>query len=263
MIKLESASKKHSAIVEMDTFGGRITSLKADGLELIVAEHEANPAGITRWGLFPMAPWCGRLARGRLMWTDKVHRFSLTNPPHAIHGLVHDLQWKVDDEATMSIDLPEPWPFGGRVSQRLEVTPASVTVHGKVEAGDVAMPAMLGWHPWFKRQLARGKKATLSVLAESAYETDDTLLPTGRLAPVPAQPWDDCLVDLLLDPVLDYQNALTVTVSSTFDHWVIYTVPEDAICIEPQSGPPNEPNLAPHILEPGEALEGSMTISWQ
>ncbi|MCB0991458.1 MAG: hypothetical protein R2770_06455 [Acidimicrobiales bacterium] len=262
-MKLECEGNKHSASVEMDTFGGRITSLRVDGMELILAQHEAEPAGITRWGLFPMAPWCGRLGRGRLTWTDKIHRFPLTHPPHAIHGLVHDIDWTVVDDTTMTVELPKPWPFGGRVTQRLELTPQYLTVHGEVTAGDVPMPAMLGWHPWFRRQLARGKKAALSILAESSYLTDETLLPTGALGPVPAQPWDTCLVDLLLDPVIDWPNALTVTISSSFDHWVVYTEPQNAFCVEPQSGPPNEPNIDPHILQPGESLTGSITIAWQ
>ncbi|MCP3939410.1 MAG: aldose 1-epimerase [Actinomycetia bacterium] len=266
-MKLEVSRPKGGPITaEIDTFGGRLTSLRVDGMQLLV-EHSPDSDNL-RWGCYPMAPWCGRLARGRLNWTDPVdeastvHRFPLTSPPHAIHGLVNEVEWTQIDETTIATDLADPWPFGGRVTQSFDLTAHSLTIHGEIRAGDMAMPAMFGWHPWFRKQLTRGKSATLSLIAESAYSTDDNMIPTGHLGPVPSAPWDTCMVDLLLDPVIVWGNALTLTVSSTFDHWVIYTEPEHALCVEPQSGPPNEPNSDPRVLQPGESLSGSMTLTW-
>ena len=38
--------------------------------------------------------------------------------------------------------------------------------------------------------------------------------------------------------------------------------PEHAVCVEPQTGPPDGPNLAPHVVEPGSPLSVSMVVSW-
>jgi galactose mutarotase-like enzyme len=43
---------------------------------------------------------------------------------------------------------------------------------------------------------------------------------------------------------------------------VVYTNPEHAVCVEPQSGPPDEFNLAPKIVEPGTPLVVEATFRW-
>jgi aldose 1-epimerase len=64
-------------------------------------------------------------------------------------------------------------------------------------------------------------------------------------------------------PPLSRAPGLTVTVASDCDHWVIYDQPEHATCVEPQSGPPDAANLGlATVLQPGEFLQRSMTISW-
>jgi aldose 1-epimerase len=68
-------------------------------------------------------------------------------------------------------------------------------------------------------------------------------------------------VELEGDPRLTFDDGLTMTVSSDADHWVIYT-PQHAVCVEPQTGPPDGPNLAPRIVEPGSPLSVAMVVSW-
>ena len=57
-------------------------------------------------------------------------------------------------------------------------------------------------------------------------------------------------------------RALTLALTSNFDHWVVFTEPEHAVAIEPQSGAPNDLNRAPQILQPGESLKGWMKLDW-
>ena len=168
------------------------------------------------------------------------------------------------DEHELATDLGPPWPFGGRVRQRFELTDDSLSITAEVTATDTAMPAMIGWHPWFRRQLDRGGPAELHVETSSAsvYAVDDEDIPTGALVAVPAEPWNACFVGLTAPPRIDWPGAISLTVSSTFDHWVLFTEPDHALCVEPQSGPPNQFHLAPRILEPGESLSGSMTLTW-
>jgi len=55
---------------------------------------------------------------------------------------------------------------------------------------------------------------------------------------------------------------MTLRVSSTLDHWVVSTEPDHALCVEPQSGPPNQVNTEPTIVEPGNPLVGTMPLAW-
>lgn len=239
--------------------GGRLASLVIDGLEVMLTEAEKP----TRWGSFPMIPWCGRLPNGRLELNGEAHTFPLTSPPHANHGRTHLQEWEQVEPGVLRTELGDPWPFGGHAIQRFELTDSAFTVTAEVHAGDLPMPAMAGWHPWFRRTLDRGAPAELQFHAESIYAVDDDQVPTGELASVPAGPWDACFVGLAEDPVITWPGALALTVSSTFDHWVIFTKPEHALCVEPQSGPPNEFHLTPRMLAAGESLIGSMTFDWQ
>ena len=250
--------RSSTAAATIDEDGGRLASLVIDGLEILVTEG-AKP---TRWGSFPMIPWCGRLAGGRLSFDGSEHRFPLTSPPHANHGRTHLQRWEPAGAGVITTDLVDPWPFGGSATQRFELTDRTLTVTAEVRAGDRPMPAMAGWHPWFRRSLERGGPVELAFDAESIYAVDDEQIPTGELVPVPPGPWDACFVGLADDPVLEWPGALRVAVRSDFDHWVIYTEPEHALCVEPQSGPPNEFHLDPHVVAAGEALTGSMTLEW-
>ncbi len=249
-----------TATVHLD--GGRLASLAVGGLELLVTDGPKP----TRWGSFPMIPWCGRLPFGKLAFDGNNYDFPITSGDHANHGRTHLQSWSVesasDTELAIRTELSEHWPFGGHVVQTYTLTDNSLTVLADVHAADRAMPAMIGWHPWFRRDLGTGGEAELSFTAESIYVLDDNDIPTGELAPVPEGPWDNCFVGLDGDPVISWPGAIDLTVSSTFDHWVIYTQPEHALCVEPQTGPPNQFHLDPHLLSPGEALSGSMTLHW-
>jgi aldose 1-epimerase len=62
-------------------------------------------------------------------------------------------------------------------------------------------------------------------------------------------------------PRVTYPDGLVVTVGSDVEHWVLFT-PEHAVCVEPQTGPPDGPNTAPHLVEPGAPLVVTMVLSW-
>jgi aldose 1-epimerase len=57
---------------------------------------------------------------------------------------------------------------------------------------------------------------------------------------------------------------VTLEVSSSCDHWVVYTEPPHAVCVEPQSGPPDAFNLGRGfvVVEPGAPLVHTMTWRW-
>ena len=41
--------------------------------------------------------------------------------------------------------------------------------------------------------------------------------------------------------------------ASSADHWVVYDEPSHALCVEPQTGPPNDVNDDPQVLDEGES----------
>ena len=239
-----------------------MASLVVDGLELLITEGDKA----SRWGSFPMVPWAGRLPFGVLDFEGQTYNFPITSPPHANHGVGHLQLWSETDSTattgTIVTDLADPWPFGGTASQRFDLTETSLTVTITIANSDRTMPALTGWHPWFRRQLDRGEPASLAVAPGEAYAVDGDMIPTGKMKPVPPTPWNETFVGLAGPPVISWAGALDLEISSTFDHWVIFTEPDHALCVEPQSGPPNQVNSAPYVVGPNNPLIGSMTLRW-
>jgi len=214
-----------------------------------------------RWGSYPMTPWAGRVRRGRFHFDGRDHELPVTLGPHAIHGTTYDRPWSVEPDGSLAIDLGSSWPFGGHARQRFDLTDEQLVCTLEVRADRQAMPAMVGWHPWYRRPVE------LTFSAASMYERDDDGMPSGRLiTPPPPGPWDDCFTGVDTPPVLRFGEGptadVTLTVTSDCDHWVVYDQPTHAVCVEPQSGPPDSCTIAPFIIEPGAPLVRSMTLRW-
>ncbi len=253
--------------------GGRMTSLTVAGSELLVTEGQ----GPIVWGCYAMAPFAGRIRGGRFTFDGRDHALPLNLPPHAIHGTVLDRTWMVDDvihgprygEARLSIDLGTDWPFSGRLSQRVVLGSAGLKAYLTLEATE-PMPATIGWHPWFRRVLSgsadrpAGASRAVELTFEPGwmYERGPDGLPTGRLVPPTSGPWDDCFTGVAAPPRLLWPGQLALEVSSSCDHWVVYTQPEHGICVEPQTGPPGAVERDPPVVRPGEPLVATMTWRW-
>jgi aldose 1-epimerase len=251
--------------------GGRIARLRVDGLDLVLSDGP----GPLAWGCYPMAPWAGRLRGGILRWRgDKVPFPIDLMPPHAIHGTLLETPWAVTeagpDKATLAADLGPPWPFGGRVIQRVRLEEDALRASLEVQAADRPMPAIVGWHPWFPRRLRNSSGATVGGPVEVDLRAGGMLrrgadgLPTGVVVPVPPGPWDDCFVDVAPDPGVRWPGALELKVSSDLPFWVVFTEAETGVCIEPQSGPPDGLNTGQcAVVEPGRPLLAEMTLRWR
>jgi aldose 1-epimerase len=252
--------------------GGRIASLVVDGRELLVT----SGFGSFSWGSFPMAPFAGRLRDARLEFAGRTYELPANEPPHALHGFAFERPWHVVDgePSTIACELGLSWPFRGRVRQRFALAPDRLDVAMELEA-DEPQPAVIGLHPWFRRRLVAGSgmdarrdgaplggALELEVEPSAMYRLGPDGIPTGELVPPDPRPWDDCFVGLAGPPILRWPGALRMTVESTADHWVIYDEQVEGICVEPQTGPPNGPNLAPRIVMPGDPLRIAMIWRW-
>ncbi len=237
------------------TNGGRLSSINVGGHELLV-QAEPDPLA---WGAYPMVPFAGRVREGLLDFDGRAHQLPQTMGHHAIHGYGFVSPWSRVDATVIEHHFAEPWPYRGLARQSYELTDDALTVTMTIEAID-RQPVCIGWHPWFLRNIGNGSALELEFDAEWMYEIDDEI-PTGRRVPMPDGPWDNCFTGVRSAPRLHW-GALTVEVTSTLDHWVVYDMPEHALCVEPQSGPPNEINSNPRVVDANSSFEASMTLSF-
>ncbi|MFD4830274.1 aldose 1-epimerase [Streptomyces uncialis] len=242
--------------------GGRIGSLKVGGTELLrQGEH---------FGSFPMVPWCGRIRDGRFRDGADVHQMPLNAAPHAIHGTARDGAWRTArhsrtaDRAVITHELADPWPYPGLVTQVVELAPGSLTLTLAVETYGSSFPAQVGWHPWFNRRLAPDA-GTVRIDFAAAWQERRGAdhLPTGeRIDPLPG-PWDDCFgMPDGVDVTLTWPGQLALNITSREPWVVVYDEQEAAVCVEPQTGPPDGLNTAPRLVTPVSPLEATTTWTW-
>ena len=86
-------------------------------------------------------------------------------------------------------------------------------------------------------------------------------LPTGALVAPTPPPWDDCFIELRSAPRLTWPDGLSLEITSSADHWVVYDESSDGVCVEPQTGPPDGLTEAP-IVEPGAPMRAWMAWTW-
>jgi len=267
--------------------GGRIVSLVIADAERILPKAGAptsEPA--IGWGCYPMVPWAGRLANGRIPTPAGEVRITPNLGPSAIHGLGFDAPWLIVDQSeaavTMSCELRgRGWPFGGEARQTLRLGGSSLDFELEVGGYTRAGPAGLGWHPWFARP--RSGDLAVTVDAREVLVLDADKIPTGDVRAVTER--EDLragpsLGDRRLDHV--YVRAvgpaivrwpdldLRIEYDGTLPTVVVHT-PIEGVCVEPQTMWPNAPLLASRgvpntglrTLEPGERLRAGHRWTWR
>lgn len=246
--------------------GGRLSSWRIHGTELLEQYSPSNhPFG---WGSYAMVPWAGRLRDGAFTFDNITYKMAPSMGPHSIHGTTYDVPWTHliggDDWAMIGLRLDDPWPFGGSVTHLIHLGVDSLTQTLTVVAGDQPMPATIGWHPWFRRKLETGGPLQLDAdLTEARLLVrDEAHIPSGETVAVPPRPWDDCFENVG-SIALRWDGFTRIDVAHECENVVLFDPPH-AICVEPQSGPPDSFNLVPDQcrLEPGEVLERSVTWRW-
>ncbi len=241
--------------------GGRIAQIQYDGIDHLIDYDEANPAMIA-WGCYPMLPWAGRIRQGRFDFQGRKYQLPLNLDGHAIHGVAFAMPWQVEVQEThtveLSLALPEDerWPFGGTAYQRIDVgEEGRLKMELSVRAGAVPMPAVIGWHPWFR------KPEQLQFSPSRMYPRDHQEIATLPLMDPSPGPWDDCFINQA--PIVLQRAGQSLRLSSDCTHWVVYDQTAFATCVEPQSGPPDAFNIGPMIVLPGETLRRTFLIEWQ
>ena len=240
--------------------GGRIAQIRYDGVDWLLGPDDGVPETIA-WGCYPMVPWAGRVRGGRFDFDGSSHALPVNFGGHAIHGVGFSRPWRIDtldaDSATLSLALPRDayWPFGGTATQSVQLSDNRLHLELAVQAGEQAMPAVLGWHPWFR------KPDRLTFTPAAMYPRDGEGIATLPCVPPVPGPWDDCFIaggEIALS-----REGQRLRLTADTDHWVVYDAAAHATCVEPQTGPPDAFTLALRVLQPGQQQRLSFELAWQ
>ena len=267
------------------SFEGRLPILES----VKFSEFRKKP---TSYGIPLLFPFPNRIRDGAFMFQGERFR---VDPPR--HGFVRDKAWRVLETGASNLDgawirseikasdYPReildqfPFPFTLEVTQRVRNGALELDAIAE-NTGERTMPTGFGIHPYFRRP-ARG---TVQVQAAKRWELADSL-PTGRLVDVEgaydlsegrdlagltlddiyAEPEADASgrVQCFLNDGVNKTQTVVEFHRQQFPHIVVYTppAPRSAVCIEPNSCPPDAFNLQLHgvdadliELEPGQKV---------
>jgi aldose 1-epimerase len=252
--------------------GCRLASLRVRGHELLSdgaapSQDDGLGANIFGWGSFVMAPWAGRIRHGRARWGGRELQLDVRDDVHALHGLVFDAPWTAADATTGSaawqVEVPAAaWFAPLRITQHVMLTEAALRLHLEVQAPEEPAPVTVGWHPWFRREVG-GAALEFDLPDRRMLVRDQEGIATAERIAAPTGPVDDAFVDLAGPVVLRWPGLVELTMVSDGPVTVVFTEPSTVVCIEPQSGPPDEVNLpSPRVAAPGAPLHLSSTWSW-
>lgn len=249
------------AVITVDlSAGARAVSWTVDGNELL-AHHADDPV---EHGMYPMAPWAGRLRDNTVAWAGVSHDLPVTYSPWALHGtalaqsaVVREHESGPDHARLVArIDTHPGWPWPMAVDIEWSLAPRVLTTVITVHALTEPFPVVTGWHPWFQRVIGDAS-AEWSVRADAMLERGDDHLPTGRMVQVDLSegPFDDAFRVPDGQAVISWPGVVAIDIASDHQWFVVFDELPDALCVEPQSGPPDGlrvgPAGAPLVAAPG------------
>lgn len=261
-----SLSNERTILIIDPDDGGRVVSLVIDGYELLRDEKCNEDKSIFGYGSFPMAPYAGRIRHGKFEFDgEEIQLENLADAPHALHGTAIYQKWKVieqtDLSCVISTDIKSGWPYQGIVTQKFMLQPNTIGMTMVLTAID-RMPAWLGFHPWFRKEIS-GVNYSLKADFEWMYVRDNQKVATPKIVRPKPLPWDDCFVGDNPNVEISWGDLLQLKLRSNWKYWVIYSEKRDAICLEPQTAPPNAIELNQcQILNAGDSMELEFQINF-
>lgn len=256
-------------VIDLDE-GARATEWTVGDLSLL-AHH--GPDAVNH-GMYAMAPWAGRLRGNAVEWGGERHALPETFERWALHGTAlrqaasvasagadADSAWLV-----ARIDEHPGWPWPMAVDLGWELRERRLTTTITVHAVDRPFPVVVGWHPWFRRQLEYGDPLRWSLDATGRLERGPDHLPTGRaLAYDPADgPFDDAFVVPDGRASVVWPGALALDVECDGEWYVVFDEFPDCVCLEPQSGPPDglRPEYGREVAVASPGRPHTLTTTW-
>ena len=239
--------------------GARIASIVIDGFEILRDSSLNVENSIFGWGSFAMVPYAGRIRNGKFIFNSIEHQLNnLADFPHALHGSSIYQSWKVVSQSEQHCDLEtqidQGWPFRGSVTQKIQIQDSFIEMSLVLTATE-NMPAWIGFHPWFRKEIS-GQKLDFSHEFSQMFLRDSHNITTAEVGLIKKMPWDDCFISDGSDLTLNWGEVLKLKLESNTKYWVVYSEPTDSICLEPQTSPPNAIELGKHsTLSAGDKLE--------
>jgi len=224
---------------------------------------------------FPLVPFCNRIPHGRFTFEgrDYVLPPNLGTHPHPLHGQGWRNPWTVEKaeggEAVLSyVHAADAWPWAYRAEQRFTLSENGLRLELSVtNTGPDAMPAGLGFHPYFPAR----EGETLTAANDGVWMIDKDVLPTTHHAGVWGPDWakgagvagheliDHCYTGWDQHAVLKApgQPATTITASAECRWLHVYVPPgQGFLCVEPCASRPNpfgEGETGMVTLQPGQS----------
>ena len=251
------------------------------------AEEAVAQRAVRQMSSYPLVPYSNRIGNGLLRFRGETFKLEpvFAPEPHVIHGVGWRHAWSVLDQASnaLLLELTHPgngeWPYRFAARQAFALSDGRLEVTISLENRDsLAMPAGLGFHPFFPLS----PDVTLEATWAGGWANGPNKLPV-QWEPLANDEdfrshrrigdWtvDRCFTGWNRVATLNYgSRRVTITGSETFGNMVCY-VPGGGnfIALEPVSNVNDAFALAARgasdtgmrVLEPGDSLEGRMTIT--
>lgn len=278
--------------------GAGLRVYAVDGRDVIDGYGEDDTAPIGRGQV--LLPWPNRIEDGRYEFEGTGYQTPLTEPSrhNALHGLTRWMKWTVlhqtEDRVVMSLAFdPQdgyPFPFRFDVDYRLSAGGLTIRTTAK-NLGRRAAPFGAGHHPYITVGTLIDE-ARLKLPALLRLETNDRLIPTGRLLPnrgtafdflelkpIGALSLDTAFANLIPDgdglirvhlEAPGGEPRVTLWMELAYQFLMVFTpdaIPDAArrrrsIAIEPMTCAPNAFRSGDGliVLQPGESWSGSWGI---
>lgn len=259
--------------------GGSLLCLALDGVDLLrrAPDGATDPLAMAS---FPLVPYANRIADGRFSFAEQSYQLPLNfgDHPHSIHGFGWQTAWTANETGETAATLVHghggdaewPWPY--RAQQQVAVTPSQLSMSLSItNVGDAAMPAGLGFHPYFLADAA----TTIQFDADGLWLYTPDMLP-DRKAPADALgDWSRAAIvrgDRLVDnaytgwtgtATIRRGDGLRLTLTATGAEFLhVYRPPSSGdFCLEPVNHMPDAINRGGMAtLAPGDTAHLTMTI---
>ena len=254
-------SNANNRLIIDSALGGRAIQWFYNDLQ-ILGDKGDNPL-VGGWYL--MAPWPGRIRDNQVIYKGKTYPQEINFQKWAIHGTVAFSEGKVQNQTIDSVEIVHKtnndWPISMEILQRWSITSKYLKCYARISTIEGEFPAELGWHPWFNRQLTRGKPAKFGIEAVSQYKKDENFFTLNETKEIGIPPFDDAFYVPSGKGFIEWPEALRIDFSTDLDTFVVFDEPEDVFCIEPQTGPPDAINRASNVVTPQNPLEAS--VKWE
>ena len=263
--------------------GGGVSWLRFRGADVLRPALDGAKSPL-QLACFPLLPYANRIASGQFVWAGRTVTLSpnMKGEPHPLHGDGWRSPWTVAETSPDHLVLElhraaGDWPWAYAARQTIHAAANGVGFELEiVNLADTAMPAGLGFHPYFPDRSSARLKASVGTV----WLTDDEMLPTRQAPPAQVRAWesgapveapgliDNCYTqwwgpaDIRLPGL-----GVRLTASKSLGCLHVYSPPgEDFFCVEPVSHRPDALNAINPVgegvvaLPPGGRLQASMHI---